>query len=166
MEVRDKRSSFDTGHPLDDQRRHATAGHVFRTARQSTCCIVSGTDTKFFGVHQKRTTTQRTASNEALQGRQEPSANSSFWLTHCIGWTASSTNFVRWESLHGQKKERYVQWPEEGTNQPPCSCMSCGVTTRENRVQMRTAAQAWNDASEYGPYCELFLFLGEARRRI
>ena len=26
-------------------------------------------------------------------------------------------------------------------------------------LQMRTAAQAWNIASKYGPYCELFFFL-------
>ena len=26
-------------------------------------------------------------------------------------------------------------------------------------LQMRTAAQAWNDANQYWPYCELFFFL-------
>ena len=26
-------------------------------------------------------------------------------------------------------------------------------------LQMRVAAQAWNDASKYGSYCELFFFL-------
>ena len=93
----DLRSSHGTRHPLDDQRRHSTAGDVFRLDNHEVLGLLQSSDHPENSV--KRSFPRMSGT---LVGWRS-------WLAH-NGWTArNSTNCIQRKSLHGKSRRPVVR---------------------------------------------------------
>ena len=117
-------SSHGTCHPLDKQKRHANAGNVFRTTRQSPCCAA------FVRPPEKKRKQFPKVTTTLCQQQ--------LWFTRWNGRTKKKpTNYTKWESLHGKNRNMPVSFLLFGRGAPlPSSAWSFHKKESSGREQI------------------------------